>query len=42
MSNRFPMPMAYGWYVVAYSDEIAVGESKPWHYFGEDMVIYRG
>ncbi len=40
--SRFPMPMPFGWFVVAYADELAVGESRALHYFGEDLVLYRG
>mgnify|MGYP001942522779 CR=1 FL=1 len=31
-----------GWYVLANSTEIKVGDVKPFHYFGKDVVIYRG
>jgi 3-ketosteroid 9alpha-monooxygenase subunit A len=41
--SRFPYP-AYpnGWFRVAYSSEIAVGELKPLHYFGRELVVFRG
>ena len=39
--SRFPMPMPFGWFHVAYSDEIAVGESKPIHYFDQELVLFR-
>lgn len=40
--NRFPYP-AYplGWFQVAYSDELAVGDVKPLKYFGKDLVLFR-
>lgn len=41
MSNRYPMPMPFGWFAVSYSDELAVGESKPIHYFGKELVLFR-
>ena len=39
--SRFPMPMPYGWFHVAYSDELAIGQSKPIHYFGQELVLFR-
>lgn len=42
MIKRFPMGIPFGWFFVSYSDEIAVGEVKPLHYFGRDLVIFRG
>ena len=36
--NRYPT----GWFQVAWSDEIAVGEVHPVQYFGEDIVLWRG
>ena len=41
MSKRYPMPIPHGWYAVAYSDELAVGESRPERYFGKDLVLFR-
>lgn len=40
--ERFPMGIPYGWYFVAYSDELKVGDVRPAHYFGRDLVIFRG
>jgi len=31
-----------GWFVIAFSDEIATGEAKRMKYFGEELVAYRG
>lgn len=41
MVERFPMGIPFGWFFVSYSDEIAVGDVKPLHYFGRDLVIFR-
>ena len=30
-----------GWFCVAYSDELQVGEAKPLRYFGKDLVLFR-
>ncbi|TXS96158.1 Rieske 2Fe-2S domain-containing protein [Parahaliea maris] len=42
MSKRYKYPIPYGWYQVAYSKDLAPGESRPLRYFGEDLVIFRG
>lgn len=39
--QRFPMGIPYGWYFVAYSDELALGEVRSLHYFGRDLVLFR-
>lgn len=39
--KRYPMPMPYGWFQVAYSHELKPGEAKPIRYFGKDMVLFR-
>jgi nitrite reductase/ring-hydroxylating ferredoxin subunit len=39
--QRFPHPIPYGWYFVGYCDELAVGEVRPLHYFGRDLVLFR-
>ena len=31
-----------GWYQVAWAGEVGSGEVKPLHYFGQDLVMYRG
>lgn len=31
-----------GWFVIAFAEDVAVGEVKPIRYFGRDMVLYRG
>jgi len=41
VTDRFPFPIPNGWFVVAISDELAVGQVRPLHYFGRDLVLYR-
>lgn len=41
MTQRFPMPMPFGWFCIGYSDELAVGEVRNVHYFERDMVLFR-
>jgi 3-ketosteroid 9alpha-monooxygenase subunit A len=36
--NRF----ARGWHIVLFSQELQVGEVRQLHYFGQDLVAYRG
>lgn len=31
-----------GWFVIQFSDELAVGDVKPIRYFGKDLVLFRG
>ncbi|MEE2961658.1 MAG: Rieske 2Fe-2S domain-containing protein [Myxococcota bacterium] len=41
--REFPFhPYPIGWFQVAYSDELEIGEIQPLSYFGEEFVIYRG
>ena len=41
--SRFPYPAyANGWFRAAYSGDVAVGELKPLHFFGRELVIFRG
>jgi len=35
------MPMPFGWFCIAYSDELGVGEVRNVHYFDRDMVLFR-
>ena len=35
------MPMPFGWFQVAWSDELTTGESKPLYYFGRHLVAWR-
>ncbi len=41
MSERFPFPLPNGWFHVAFSDELAPGELRTVHYFGQDLVLFR-
>lgn len=42
MSDHSLVGYPKGWFVVGFSDELAVGESKPLAYFGEKLAAYRG
>lgn len=37
--DRIPMPN--GWFAVAFSDDLKVGDVKPIQYFAEEMVLFR-
>ncbi len=39
--SRFPMPFPFGWFCVAYSDELEVGQSMPFRVCGRDIVVFR-
>lgn len=42
MSARFPFPsFPRGWFVVGFSPDLAPGEVKTVHYFGQDIVLFR-
>ncbi|HUH37145.1 MAG TPA: Rieske 2Fe-2S domain-containing protein [Spongiibacteraceae bacterium] len=41
MSKRIPLPMPFGWFQVAFSADIAPGESRPLRYFDQDLVLFR-
>lgn len=40
-AKRFPFPIPFGWFHVAFDQEIKPGEIKPMHYFGKDLVMWR-
>ncbi|WP_101758838.1 Rieske 2Fe-2S domain-containing protein [Oceanicoccus sp. KOV_DT_Chl] len=40
-TKRHHLPIPFGWYCIAYSDEIAVAEVKPVKYLGQELVLYR-
>lgn len=42
MLTHSEMPIPCGWFVVEYSDNLAVGEAKPLRYFDRELVLYRG
>ena len=40
--KRYPLPpFPNGWFKVCFSDELEVGDVKPLHQFGQELVIYR-
>jgi len=39
--GRFPFPIPYGWFQVAYPDDVAPGEIRSLRYFGRDLVLWR-
>ena len=41
MSQRYDLPLPFGWFGVGFSDELAIGEVKPLHYFNRDLVLFR-
>ncbi len=42
MSERFPFPsFPRGWFVIAFSHELAPGAVKTVHYFDQDIVLFR-
>lgn len=40
-TKRYPFPIPYGWFQVAWPDDIAVGETKALYYFGRHLVAWR-
>ncbi len=43
MTDSFlPSVHPTGWFQVAWSDELSADEVRPLHYFGRDLVLYRG
>jgi phenylpropionate dioxygenase-like ring-hydroxylating dioxygenase large terminal subunit len=40
--GRFPFGIPNCWFHVSYSDELKLGAVKPVHYFGRDLVLFRG
>lgn len=40
--NLVDLPLPFGWFVIGYSDELAVGEVKPIEYFDTKLVMWRG
>ncbi len=41
MGKRYTLPIPFGWYGIAFSDELNVGDVKALHYFGRDLVLFR-
>jgi nitrite reductase/ring-hydroxylating ferredoxin subunit len=42
MPERVPLPLPIGWYCVAEETELAAGEVRRLHYFGQELVLWRG
>jgi len=40
-ASRYPFEMPFGWFQVAWSDELAVGEVLPRYYFGRHLALWR-
>jgi nitrite reductase/ring-hydroxylating ferredoxin subunit len=40
--TRYPFGVPNGWFIVAESAELAIGEVRALHYVGRDLVLYRG
>ncbi len=38
---RFPFPIPNGWFIVASSEAVAVGDVLPVYYFGRDLIVFR-
>ena len=38
---RYPMSVPFGWYGIAFAEDLKAGEIKPLHYFGREMVLFR-
>ena len=41
-SRRFPFPLPRGWYQIGYPEEFAADELRSMHYFGRDLIAFRG
>jgi 3-ketosteroid 9alpha-monooxygenase subunit A len=41
MSKSVSLPIPFGWYPIAYTKELAIGEVKPMHFFARDLVAFR-
>ena len=41
MSSRFPFPIPFGWFHVAFAGDVEPGEIKPVRYFGRELVLWR-
>ena len=38
---RYPMPMPFGWFQVAWSDEVDKGAAKPLFFFDRHLIAWR-
>jgi nitrite reductase/ring-hydroxylating ferredoxin subunit len=41
MAGRYSLPIPFGWYGIAFSADLALGQVKAVSYFGRDMVLFR-
>jgi phenylpropionate dioxygenase-like ring-hydroxylating dioxygenase large terminal subunit len=41
VSRRFPFPIPFGWFQVAYDDDLAPGEVTALRYWNRDLVLWR-
>jgi phenylpropionate dioxygenase-like ring-hydroxylating dioxygenase large terminal subunit len=41
MDKRYSLPIPFGWYCVAFSADLKVGEVKPIRYFDRNLVLFR-
>lgn len=41
MTRRLPHPIPFGWFFVAYADELAPGDVRALNYFNRDLVLFR-
>lgn len=39
--SRYPFPIPFGWYQVAYPDDLEPGGVQPLYYFDRDLVLWR-
>lgn len=42
MSARIPLPMPFGWFRMAESKDLPVGEVRTVQYLGQEFVLFRG
>ena len=41
MGKRLPMSIPYGWFFIAYADDLPRGKVQTVHYFNKEMVLFR-
>jgi phenylpropionate dioxygenase-like ring-hydroxylating dioxygenase large terminal subunit len=41
MARRFPFPIPFGWFQVAFPDDLSPGDVTALRYFGRDLVLWR-
>lgn len=40
--NLDKLPLPFGWFMLAYSDDLEIGQVMPLHYFGQELALWRG